>query len=231
MPGTVLITGCNRGIGLEMTRQFAADGWQVVATCRDTARADELRALEAQYPQLEVHRLDVTDYAQMAQLAGKLGDRPLDILVSNAGYYGPKGTLFGRVDREEWRKVLEANTIAPYMLAETFCDNVAASERRLIAVLSSKVGSIADNTSGGGYIYRSSKTAVNQVVKSLSIDLRDRGISVIALHPGWVQTDMGGPNALISAEQSVSGLRKVMLGADLELSGHFINYDGTGIPW
>ncbi|SDJ59664.1 SDR family oxidoreductase [Microbulbifer yueqingensis] len=231
MPGTVLITGCNRGIGLEMTRQFAADGWRVFATCRDPAQAGGLHALEGEYPQLEVHQLDVTDYDQMAQLAEKLGDQPLDILVSNAGYYGPKGTLFGRVDREEWRKVLEANTIAPYMLAETFCDNVAASERKVIAVLSSKVGSIADNSSGGGYIYRSSKTAVNQVVKSLSVDLRERGISVIALHPGWVKTDMGGPNALISAEESATGLRGVMLGAGMDLSGHFMNYDGSEIPW
>jgi NAD(P)-dependent dehydrogenase (short-subunit alcohol dehydrogenase family) len=224
MPGTVLITGCNRGIGLEMTRQFAADGWRVFATCRDPAQAGELHGLEGEYPQLEVHPLDVTDYDQMTQLAEKLGDQPLDILVSNAGYYGPKGTLFGRVDREEWRKVLEANTIAPYMLAETFCDNVAASKRKVIAVLSSKVGSIADNSSGGGYIYRSSKTAVNQVVKSLSVDLRERGISVIALHPGWVKTDMGGPNALISAQE-------VMLGAGMDSSGHFMNYDGSEIPW
>ncbi|MFI2810491.1 MULTISPECIES: SDR family oxidoreductase [unclassified Microbulbifer] len=231
MPGTVLITGCNRGIGLEMTRQFSEDGWRVFATCRDKACADELRALEQQYPQLEVHCLDVTDYRQMAQLAETLGDQPIDILVSNAGYYGPKGSLFGRVDRDEWRKVLEANTIAPYMLAETFCDNVARGERKVIAVLSSKVGSIADNSSGGGYIYRTSKTAVNQVVKSLSVDLRERGITVLALHPGWVQTDMGGPNALISAEESVAGLRKVMLGAGPEQSGHFINYDGTEIPW
>ncbi|WP_237065737.1 SDR family oxidoreductase [Microbulbifer guangxiensis] len=231
MPGTILITGCNRGLGLELTRQFAADGWKVVATCRDLDRAEELKALERQYPKLQVYTLDVTDYRQMAQLAERLKDQPIDILLSNAGYYGPKGTLFGRVDRDEWRKVLEANTIAPYMLAETFCANVAASERKLIAVISSKVGSIADNASGGGYIYRTSKTAVNQVVKSLSVDLAERGITVIALHPGWVQTDMGGPNALISPEESVSGLKQVLLTTKSEKSGSFLNYDGSPIPW
>ncbi|KUJ84275.1 short-chain dehydrogenase [Microbulbifer flavimaris] len=231
MPGTILITGCNRGLGLELTRQFAADDWKVVATCRDLDRAEELKALERQYRKLQVYTLDVTDYQQMAQLAERLQGQPIDILLSNAGYYGPKGTLFGRVDRDEWRKVLEANTIAPYMLAETFCANVAASERKLIAVISSKVGSIADNSSGGGYIYRTSKTAVNQVVKSLSVDLAERGITVVALHPGWVQTDMGGPRALISPEESVSGLKEVLLHVTPEKSGSFLNYDGSAIPW
>ena len=231
MPDTILITGCNRGLGLELTRQFAADGWRVFATCRDETSADELKALEQQYELLKVLRLDVTDYGQMAALAEQLRGQPIDILLSNAGYYGPKGTLFGRVNRNEWRQVLEANTIAPYMLAETFCENVTASGRKLIAVMSSKVGSIADNTSGGGYIYRTSKTAVNQVVKSLSVDLAQRGISVIALHPGWVQTEMGGPNALISPEESVAGLKKVLLHINLKRSGHFINYDGKEIPW
>lgn len=231
MPDTILITGCNRGLGLELTRQFAADGWRVFATCRDETSADELKALEQQYELLRVLRLEITDYGQMAALAQQLHGQPIDILLSNAGYYGPKGSLFGRVNRNEWRQVLEANTIAPYMLAETFCENVAASGRKLIAVMSSKVGSIADNRSGGGYIYRTSKTAVNQVVKSLSVDLAGRGISVIALHPGWVQTEMGGPNALISPEESVAGLKKVLLHINLKRSGRFINYDGTEIPW
>jgi len=231
MPGTILITGSNRGIGLEMSRQFAADGWRVLACSRDLPRATALRALREQYPNLRLFQLDVTDYEHMAALARALEGEPIDILLNNAGYYGPKGVGFGHVDRDEWRRVLEANTIAPYMMAETFADNVAASDRRVIAVVSSKVGSIADNSSGGGYIYRSSKTAVNQVVKSLSIDLRERGISVIALHPGWVKTEMGGPNALISAEESAAGLKEVLLDTNLDNSGRFINYDGSEIPW
>lgn len=231
MSGTILITGSNRGIGLEMARQFADDGWRVLACCRDLSNATELRSLRKQYPNLRLFQLDVTDYEHMAALARALDGEPIDILLNNAGYYGPKGVGFGHVDLDEWRRVLEANTIAPYMMAQTFADNVAASERRVIAVMSSKVGSIADNSSGGGYIYRSSKTAVNQVVKSLSVDLRECGISVVALHPGWVKTDMGGPNALISAGESVAGLKQVLLGTDMERSGHFYNYDGSEIPW
>lgn len=231
MPGTILITGCNRGLGLELSRQFAAGGWRVLATCRDPDSADALNALGERHPQLEIFPLDVTDHRQMVELGRQLRGRPIDILLSNAGYYGPKGVAFGHVDADEWRRVLEINTIAPYRLAETFCDNVTASGRRVIAVISSKVGSIADNSSGGGYIYRSSKTAVNQVVKSLSIDLRERGISALALHPGWVQTDMGGPNALIPVEESVAGLKKILLDTGLENSGRFINYDGSEIPW
>ncbi|WP_288130445.1 SDR family oxidoreductase [Microbulbifer sp.] len=231
MPGTILITGCNRGIGLELTRQFSADGWQVIATCRNPSAAWELSELADQWDNIEIHALDVTDYEQMAALKEELGDRPLDILLSGAGYYGPKGVTLGSVDLEAWRQVLEVNTIAPYKLVETFLDNVAAGETRVIGVLSSKVGSIDDNSSGGGYIYRSSKTAVNQVVKSLSVDLAEQGIAVLALHPGWVKTDMGGPNALISAEESVAGLKKRLLEAGPKHSGHFYNYDGSEIPW
>lgn len=231
MPGTILITGCNRGIGLEMTRQFASDGWQVVATCRNPSAAWELSELAEAHDNIEIHGLDVTDYAQMAELAKDLEGRSLDVLVSNAGYYGPKGVGLGSVDVEEWRKVLEANTIAPYKLVETFYPHMANGHYKVVGILSSKVGSISDNGSGGGYIYRSSKTAVNQVAKSLSIDLAEQGIKVLALHPGWVQTDMGGPNALISVEDSVAGLKKVLLEADETSSGHFYNYDGTTIPW
>ncbi len=167
----------------------------------------------------------------MADLANKLAHRPIDILLSNAGIYGTKGVGFGQIDAKEWRKVLEVNTIAPLMLVQAFVEQVATSQRKLVAVISSKVGSIADNSSGGSYVYRSSKTAVNQVVKSLSIDLADRGIAVISLHPGWVQTDMGGPNAEISADTSVSGLKSILQSAGFEQSGRFIEFNGSSILW
>ena len=231
MPGTILITGCNRGIGLELARQFSAGGWTVIATCRNPSAAWELSELAEQWDNLEIHALDVTDYAQMAALKDDLGGRPLDILLSNAGYYGPKGVGLGSVDLDEWRKALEANTIAPYMLVEAFCPNLLDGEHKTVGILSSKVGSIADNRSGGGYIYRTSKTAVNQVAKSLSIDLADDGIRVVALHPGWVKTEMGGPNALISVAESVQGLKRVLLDTETCTSGQFYNYDGSVIPW
>lgn len=228
---TILITGANRGIGLELTEQCAEDGWQVLACCRNPADAGQLQALAEKNPAVEVHALDVTNYEQMASLADQLGSKPIDILLSNAGVYGSKGASFGEIDPAEWRHVLEVNTIAPLMLVQAFVEQVAASQQKLVAVISSKVGSIADNSSGGSYMYRSSKTAVNQVVKSLSIDLADRGISVISLHPGWVQTDMGGPNAEISTDASVSGLKNILQSAGLAQSGQFIEYDGSSIPW
>lgn len=226
---SVLISGANRGIGLEFTRSFVTDGWQVIACCRNPAGAMELATLAAANHNLEVYALDVTDYPRMAELSAQLRDRKIDLLLSNAGVYGP-GTRFGEVDAAAWRQVFEVNTIAPLMLAEHFVDQVAASEQKLIAMVSSKMGSIDDNGSGGGYIYRSSKTALNQVVKSLSIDLAERGISVVALHPGWVQTDMGGANAETTIEDSVKGMRRSLQSATGR-NGQFIDLDGSVIPW
>ncbi len=228
---TILITGANRGIGLALTEQFAADGWQVLACCRNPAAAEQLRALSDQNRSVEIYGLDVTDYHQMSVLAAQLANRPIDILLSNAGIYGSKGVGFGKVDAQEWRRVLEVNTIAPMMLAQAFVEQVAASRQKVVAVISSKVGSIADNSSGGSYVYRSSKTGVNQVVKCLSIDLAGRDISVLSLHPGWVKTDMGGPNAEIGTDESVSGLKAILMSAGLAQSGQFIEYDGNSIPW
>ncbi len=228
---TILITGANRGIGLKLTEQFARDGWQVLACCRNPADAEQLHALAERGRVIELHALDVTNYEQVTALADLLKGRSIDILVSNAGIYGSKDAAFGRIDAAEWRQVLEVNTIAPFMLAQALVDQVAASRHKLMAVISSKVGSIADNSSGGSYQYRSSKTAVNQVVKSLSIDLAERGISVISLHPGWVQTDMGGPNAEISTDESASGLKAILQSAGQAQTGQFIEYNGSIIPW
>lgn len=228
---SILITGANRGIGLELTEQFALDEWQVIACCRNPHEAEQLQALATDRAAIEIHALDVTNYSQMADLAEKLSGRPIDILLSNAGVFGAKGVGFGDVDADDFRQVLEVNTIAPLMLVQNFVNHVAASSRKLVAVISSKVGSIADNTGGGVYAYRSSKTAVNQIVKCLSIDLADRGISAISLHPGWVKTEMGGPNAEITTAQSVAGLKSILQSAGLDQSGQFIEYDGNSIPW
>jgi NAD(P)-dependent dehydrogenase (short-subunit alcohol dehydrogenase family) len=228
---TILITGANRGIGLALTEQFAADGWQVLACCRSPAQAASLQALGDRYSSIETHALDVTNYEQMSNLSEQLKNRPIDILLSNAGIYGPKSTRFGEVEAETWRQVLEVNTIAPMMLVQAFIEQVATSEQKLVAVISSKVGSIADNGSGGSYVYRSSKTAVNQVVKSLSIDLAGRDIAVISLHPGWVKTEMGGPNAEINTTESTSGLKSILQTAGLAQTGQFLEYNGNIIPW
>ena len=229
MGQTVFITGANRGIGLSLAELYLQQGAQVHATSRNLAESSELQALASNYRTLTLHQLDVTNYQQVAELASKLP--AIDVLINNAGYYGPKGYGFGNTDIEEWRKVFEINTIAPLKLVESFYPLLQQGKAKKIACISSKVGSMTENTSGGGYIYRSSKAALNSVVKSLSNDLTDEGFTVLALHPGWVRTAMGGPNALIDTKTSAAGLAKVIEQSTQANSGQFINYDGTQLPW
>ena len=224
----VLITGANRGIGLEFTRQYLADGWQVIACSRKPAAANELQVLSAQ-GQLIIEELDVVDFAQIDRLAEKLEGQAIDVLINNAGIY--RGSAFGTLDYTAWAESFKVNSMAPLKMAEAFVGHIAAGQLKKIATITSKMGSIDDNTSGGGYIYRSSKTAVNMVMKSLAIDLQPKGISAVTLHPGWVQTDMGGSNALIDTRQSVSGMREVIEKLTLANSGRFIAYDGKEIAW
>jgi len=227
----VFITGANRGIGLALTKLFLADGWQVIATCRCNNTATMLNQLKNEYKHLHIYELDITDYLQIAALSAKLVDSKIDVLLNNAGIYGPKGYGFGNCDAQAWREVFEANVIAPTKLAEAFVSQVLNSELKIIAALSSRVGSHTENTKGGGYIYRSSKAALNSVVKSLSNDLLPQGVKTVALHPGWVQTEMGGPNALISAEESALGLKQVIESLTDDQSGGFYSYKGEQIPW
>ncbi|WP_373959220.1 SDR family oxidoreductase [Vibrio gigantis] len=225
----IFITGANRGIGLSLAQQYLKDNHTVYATYRDISSAHELLALAEYHSNLTCIQLDITDYQATSRLPAQI--QHIDILINNAGYYGPKGYGLGNTDVEEWRRVFEVNTIAPLKLVETLLPMLEDSDVKKIACLSSRVGSMAENTSGGGYIYRSSKAALNSVVKSLSNDLTDNGFTVLALHPGWVQTEMGGPNALIDTGTSASGLIKVIESANTEVSGHFFNFDGTEIDW
>jgi len=230
---TTLITGANRGIGLELARQYAADGWRVLACCRHPDKSEALDKLATQHDgNVLVHALEVTDLARIKQLAELLANESIDVLINNAGYYpGSDSKGFGHIDCDEWTEAFKVNTMAPLKMAESFASNVARSQLKIIATLSSKMGSMADNTSGGSYQYRSSKAAVNMVNKSLSHDLRDDGITAVVFHPGWVQTDMGGPNALITVEQSVTGIRKVIGQLTPADSGKFFAYDGQEIAW
>lgn len=225
---TVMITGASRGLGLEFARQYAADGWRVIATCRAPARADALNAIGG----VDVHALDVDDFDAVAELAEALSGTAIDVLINNAGIYGPKGYSLNEMDFSVWGEVMRTNAMAPLRVSQCFAPHVAASALKCIATLSSKMGSMADNTSGGSYIYRSSKAAVNAVMKSLAHDLAGQGIGVLILHPGWVRTDMGGSAGLIDADFSVAGMRQVIAArGDLSHSGGFFNYDGAEIPW
>jgi len=230
---TVLITGSNRGIGLEFARQYAADGWRVLACCRHPEKADALNSLAALYPGLmTVHALDVADPVQIDRLAQELAENTIDLLVNNAGIYpdsDKKG--FGHIDYAEWVQAFRINTMAPLKLAEAFSAQISRSRLKTIVTITSMMGSIEDNRGGGSYIYRSSKAAVNMVMKTLAIDLKPLGIMSAVFHPGWVKTDMGGPNAMITTEQSVSGIRRLIGKLSIAESGKFFAYNGQMIPW
>jgi NAD(P)-dependent dehydrogenase (short-subunit alcohol dehydrogenase family) len=226
---TVLITGANRGIGLEFTKQYAADGWRVLACCREPQSASALQGIANQHENVSVHALNVADFAQIDALALQLKHENIDVLINNAGVY--PSSSFGDTDYDAWAEGFKVNSMAPLKIAEAFVQHVTRSQLKKMATITSKMGSIDDNTSGDSYSYRASKTAVNMVMKSLSIDLKPYGISVVTLHPGWVQTDMGGPNGLINTQTSVTGLRQQIESLDLNNSGRFVAYDGKPINW
>nr|WP_086938124.1 SDR family oxidoreductase [Thaumasiovibrio occultus] len=231
MRRTVLITGANRGIGLALCKEYMLRKWQIVSLCRNKETSSELLELAHLYPDLSVHFTDLTDYLTVNRVMAQLPVSQLDVVIANAGYYGPKIKQFGQTDVEEWRKVFETNAIAPLKLVEAAYPLLKKSNAPKVVTISSKVGSMTENTSGGGYIYRSSKAALNSVTKSLHNDLHPQNFCCVALHPGWVQTEMGGPNALLPAEQSAKGLIDVIDDLTSSDSGKFLNYNGTEIPW
>ncbi len=224
---SVLITGASRGLGLEFARQYAADGWTVHAACRKPRAAAELGRIKGD---VAVHKLDVTDGAAVAALAERLPE-PIDVLVNNAGIYGPARQDYGDVDYAGWAETFAVNAMAPLRLAQAFAGHVARSDRRLIANITSQMGSIADNRSGGDYAYRSSKAALNMVMRSLAADLRRKRIVVIVVHPGWVRTDMGGRGAPMSASNSVAAMRRLFGTVGPVDSGSFLSYDGGRLDW
>lgn len=231
MSETVLITGANRGIGLEMTRQFSEAGFRVFACCRNPERARDLSRLAASTQgEVSLHPLDVTNPAQVQALAALLADTPLDILINNAGTFGPT-TSFGDTDVEAWVDTFRVNTVAPLKMMEALVDRVAESDRRLMVNITSKMGSIADNGSGGLYVYRSTKAALNAVVASAALDLQPRGITVVAMHPGWVLTDMGGPSAEMTVTESATALRGLIDDITPADAGRFMDINGADIPW
>lgn len=226
MAATVLITGANRGIGFELARQYANDGWRVLACCREPERAGALLQLD-----VEIHPLDVADPVSITALKTALGGMPIDLLLNNAGVSGGDHQGFGDIDYAEWEQVLTTNTFGPYRMIEAFIENITNSAGKTIANISSRMGSITHYDSGGEYIYRSSKTALNMVSYNLSIDLKEHGITVLAVHPGWVSTDMGGSGAPVTPSDSAEGIRCTIAQCGPEDSGAFLNYDGRPLPW
>jgi NAD(P)-dependent dehydrogenase (short-subunit alcohol dehydrogenase family) len=222
---TILITGAGRGLGLELAMQYAKDGWQVIGTVREDAGKKRLEKLGA-----EAHVLDVSDFGRASELARRLEGRALDILFCNAGIIGKRGMALGSFDYESWDEVMRVNVLGAAAVAEALVDNVAASGKKTIAMMSSRLGSITES-SGATLPYATSKAALNMLVKGLASTLGGREIKVVALSPGWVRTDMGGAGAALAPETSVTGLRKVLAGLKAGDSGRFFSYDGSSIPW
>jgi NAD(P)-dependent dehydrogenase (short-subunit alcohol dehydrogenase family) len=222
---TALITGASRGIGAEYVCQLRAKGWRVIAAMREPQGNDAVR-------------LDTADHASIDALATKLAGTPIDLLLNNAGSYGPQGfpdgqhyQAFGTTDYAIWADIMRVNLFGPMKMVEAFADHVAASDRKLVVNMSSDLGSVANNTHGGSHAYRTSKTALNMLTRVLSIDLAPRGITVVSMAPGWTRTELGGSMAPLSVEESVAGQIAVIEGLDAKDSGRFVNLRGEDVSW
>lgn len=235
---TVLVTGASRGLGLEFCRQYLAKEWCVVAVSRAISPA--LAELKASYPEaLETFKVDLSEDLALAALAGALDQRVIDVLINNAGTMGRtnfadsglQSGAFGGFDRNEWHDIFDINVCTPMRLAELLVEHVAASPNGRIVTLSSMLGSMTLNRIGGIYAYRASKAAVNAIMKSMAIDLAQKGIIAAALHPGFVRTDMSGPGADITPKESVSGMIAVLDILNQDQSGALIAWNGEVMPW
>jgi len=227
---SIMITSANRGLGLEFVRQYAADGWRVFAACRNPDAADDLQKL-ARTHSVTVFAMDVTDLSSIRHAAADLHDESIDVLLNSAGIIGEPGQRTGHIDYESWEQVLNVNTMGPLRVTEAFVEHVARSERKLVVTITSGLGSLTDNTSGGSIPYRSSKAAVNMAMRSAAIDLAPRGIACVLVNPGWVKTDMGGSNAPLTPSESVAALKRLMATFGLAHSGKFFHYDGREYAW
>lgn len=231
---TVLITGSNRGIGLELARQYAAKGWRVIATCRKPQEAEELKALAAASPNVTVEQLDVTDFAAVDALAARYAATPIDVLINNAGITGGAlSQFFGKMQWPVFEEVLRTNTIAPLKMAEAFLGHVEASKQKKIVSVSSSEGSIGAVSSPRMYFYRASKAALNMEMRNLALQLKKRGIAVGLVNPGPVATDMmkGVPMKLREIPDAAADIIRITDGLNLDNTGSFWNYDGVMLGW
>ncbi|HCJ19314.1 MAG TPA: short-chain dehydrogenase [Hyphomonas sp.] len=221
---TTLITGANRGIGLELVRKFLAQGHDVIATARDPETSNELNATGA-----KVYPLEVTDAASVAALKEAVGDQPIDYLINNAGI--GSFAAFKDLDYDAFANMLAVNTIAPIRMIDTFLDNIAASDVKMAASLSSMMGSIENTHASFGLIYRTSKAGLNMALRAAAPELAEKGVTLLALHPGWVNTDMGGKQAPVNPAQSAAGLYTVITTAGPSSELRFLDFEGKTHPW
>jgi NAD(P)-dependent dehydrogenase (short-subunit alcohol dehydrogenase family) len=227
---TILITGANRGIGLEFVKQYAADGAEIIACCREPAKAEALSALVKTARNVRVAALDVADPKSVAALKADLGNTPIDILINNAGIGGPRERATGIIDAHAWLEIFATNSVAPVTVAVAFHDNLKAGTDKKLVTITSQLGSVA-NHGGGAYPYHASKAAVNSFMRGLSKEWASDGIAVGIFHPGWVATDMGGQSAPVTPRQSVTGLRARIAELNTGNSGTFRDYANKEIAW
>jgi NAD(P)-dependent dehydrogenase (short-subunit alcohol dehydrogenase family) len=235
---TILITGANRGLGLEFSRQYAADGWRVIACCRNPEQANELQELAAGAVDLTVENLDVNDFAGIDALGEKYQGVPIDVLLNNAGIIGPfpideniKRQNFGTMEYDVWADVLRTNTFAPVKMAEVFLENIAASDQKKLVTISSTVGSISE-MSIPGLAYASSKSALNRVMTIIARQVHARGVIVAMYCPGYVKTRMDAFGyATVEIAESIAALRPMIADLTLEQTGSFTGHDGRTIGW
>ena len=221
---TTLITGANRGIGLALVREFQSKGHTVIATARDPASAKDLKATGA-----ELHALDVSDASSIKALAEALKGKPIDFLINNAGL-GDRADI-SRLDYDRFEEILRVNTIAPIRVLDALTPNLAAGKDKIAAALSSQLGSIENTDMGFGLAYRVSKAGLNMGLRTAAHTLSAQGITLLALHPGWVKTDMGGDGAPVEPADSAAGLYKVITGAGPSKELRFYDFEGKTLPW
>ena len=224
---TVLITGANRGIGLEFAKQYAADGADVIACCREPAKADTLKSIKGK---TRLMVLTVDDRDSVGALKQELGSTPIDILINNAGISGPRGRPEGIIDFDSWLKTFAVNSLAPVMMAFAFEDNLKAGREKKLVTITSQLGSIASH-GGGASAYNASKAAVNSFMHGLALAWARSGLLVGIFHPGWVKTDMGGASAPVAPQESVKGLRAQITKLSAANSGSYLDYNGREIAW
>lgn len=222
---TLLITGANRGLGLEFAKQFQQKGYQVIATARNPSEASELNALG-----IQVEPLDTSDPESLKKLAHKLKETPIDILINNAGVYLDHNADFLNLTPEQLNGTFAVNSTSPIMVTQALFPHLKKGNLKQIINISSQMGSI-ENNSGGSYAYRSSKAALNQLTKTLAIELDPLGFTVIALHPGWVQTDMGGKGATYTPQVAIEHMIEVIGNLSQKNSGQFLDLNGQNLPW
>lgn len=225
MPHTYLVTGANRGLGLELVRQLTAEGHRVIATARQPKEAAGLKGLDVQ-----LEKLDVADPESVCELVERLAGEPIDVLINNAGY-GVKDVALAQLDVESLGVFFQINTLGPLRVTQALLPNLRDGGRKVVVQMTSKMGSIADNSSGGAYGYRASKAALNAIHKSLAQDLVGEGFTCVTLHPGWVQTDMGTSAAPLQPTDSVAGMVRVIRELDASRNGAFLDFEGNCVPW